>query len=143
MNKYTSSDAGASIAERLASIPISAWEDEMPLLDACIRETVRMNVTGAALRRNLQDDDLHVEGRVIEKGSFIAYCFADVHLNSKIYPNPEKFDPERFTTRAEDVASPMTYAYLGWGAGKLSNQVIFVCGLSLIILLQGDTLVLG
>jgi sterol 14-demethylase len=143
MNKHTSSDAGASIAERLASIPISAWEDEMPLLDACIRETLRMNVLGAALRRNVQDDDLHIGGRVIEKGTFITYSMADVHLNNNIYPNPEKFDPERFTVRGEDVASPMTYAYVGWGAGKLSNQVIFVCGFSLIILLQVDTLVLG
>ena len=142
MNKHIGSDAGASIAERLASISISAWEDEMPLLDACIREMLRINVIGAALRRNIQDD-IHVGGRVIERGTFITYSMADVHLDSTIYPNPEEFDPERFTVRGEDVASQMTYAYLGWGAGKLSSQVIFVCGFSLIILLQGDTLVLA
>jgi cytochrome P450 len=88
----------------------------MPVLDAVQRETLRLISTGTALRRNVIED-LKVDGQAIEKGAFLAYSIADVHLNSDIYRDPLKFDPDRFGEgRAEDKKGSMVF--LGWGAGE-------------------------
>jgi sterol 14-demethylase len=108
--------SGAPLHQRLASIPLPAWEDEMPILDAAIRETLRLYVTGTTLRRNVLDD-ISFGGKVIDKGAFMAYSIADVHLNDNIYPNPMKFDPGRFLNVDKQV-SKVVYPYLGWGVGE-------------------------
>ncbi|KAG6829615.1 hypothetical protein H0H92_004022 [Tricholoma furcatifolium] len=102
--------------KRLASIPMSAWESEMPLLDSVIRETLRMVLTGAVLRRNL-GKDVEIDGSKISRGEFLAYPLADVHHNPEIYPQPLKFDPGRYDEgRAED--KKVAFGYVGWGAGR-------------------------
>jgi len=108
---------GIPFHERLATISLSAWEDELPILDVCLRETLRLYMLVSALRRNLHDD-VHIGDKKIEKGTFVVYSAADVHLDSNIYSNPEKFDPDRFRVRAEDVNSKATHPFLGWGAGR-------------------------
>ena len=113
--KHTDTVSRDPLHKRLAAIPISAWEDEMPVLDVVIRETIRLILTGTALRRNLIEE-LTVSSGTIRKGDFVAYLVADAHLNPEIYKRPEEFDPARFGPgREEDKKS--TFAYLGWGAG--------------------------
>jgi cytochrome P450 len=98
---------------------LNAWEDNLPIFDLCLRETLRIYINITALRRNLHDD-IRIGDKVIEKGAFVVYSFADAHLNSNIYSNPEKFDPGRFMARTEDVNSRKIYPYLAWGAGEPS-----------------------
>jgi cytochrome P450 len=101
---------------RLSSIPVTAWEDSMPVLEAVQRETLRLVSSGTALRRNIVED-LKVDEHVVERGSFLAYSMADVHLNPDVYQDPLRFDPDRFgEARAEDRKGSMLY--LGWGAGE-------------------------
>jgi len=104
------------IHQRLSRIPLSAWEDEMPVVESIIRETLRLVKNDTALRRNFADN-LQVAGKTIDKGAFMAYNMADVHLNELFYPEPLKFDPDRFTTpREEDKRGNISF--LGWGAGR-------------------------
>ncbi|PPQ80150.1 hypothetical protein CVT26_011784 [Gymnopilus dilepis] len=116
ISKHTDTVSRDPLHKRLAAIPISAWEDEMPVLDVVIRETIRLILTGTALRRNLIEE-LTVSSGTIRKGDFVAYLVADAHLNPEIYERPEVFDPARFGPgREEDKKA--TFAYLGWGAGR-------------------------
>ena len=127
ISKYSTgnSNSSDSLQTRLSTIPISAWEDELPALDLAIRETIRIALSGTAFRRNLVDD-LAISGKVIEKGTFMVYSLADVHLDPEIYPNPLTFDPERFLEgRDEDKQHNMSY--LGWGAGRFYITFIFPC----------------
>jgi len=102
--------------KRLAAIPMQAWEEKMPVLDAIIRETLRVIGTGTLLRRNIIKD-MDIDGATIEKGDFLAYSVADVHHNPEIYPDPSRFDPGRFDVgREEDKKVPL--AFLGWGVGR-------------------------
>jgi sterol 14-demethylase len=102
--------------QRLSVIPISAWEDEMPVIELIIRETLRLVKNDTAIRRN-PTDELQVANSSIDKGAFMVYNMADVHLNESIYPEPLKFDPTRFCApREEDKQRNM--AFLGWGAGR-------------------------
>ncbi|KAF9457598.1 cytochrome P450 [Collybia nuda] len=114
--KHTNTISSEPLHQRLAAIPISAWEDEMPVLGVVIRETIRLVLNGAALRRNVHGD-LHMAGKIIPKGNFVTYPLYDAHLNSNIYTNPNEFDPDRFSPDREEDKKEK-YAYLGWGAGR-------------------------
>jgi cytochrome P450 len=110
----TSSDP---LHKRLSAIPLAVWEDEMPILEAVIRETIRLILNRILLRRN-NADGLHIGEAVVPMGHFVAYPLEDVHMNPDIYTNPTRFDPLRFSpSREED--KKQVHAYLGWGAGQI------------------------
>lgn len=114
LSRYSSPSSG-TLHQRLGTIPVSAWEDEIPILDACIRESQRIAVTGTTLRRNIHEE-LKIAGRVVKRGDFLAYSIGDVHLNPEYYPEPHKYDPSRWL---DPASSPdAIYSYLGWGAGR-------------------------
>jgi len=105
----------AALYEKLGAIPVSAWEDELPILDACIRETQRRSLAGVAFRRNLRDE-MRIGEQVVKPGDFLAYSLADVHLNPKYYPEPHKYDPDRWLR--PDPVPNAAYTFLGWGVGR-------------------------
>ncbi|KAJ3517128.1 hypothetical protein NLJ89_g699 [Agrocybe chaxingu] len=116
IEKHTNTLSTESLSRRLATIPISAWEDEMPVMEAVIRETLRVTLTNTFLRRNVIDE-FSVSNGTIQQGDFVAYNVADVHLNSEIYTNPREFDPGRYDPgREEDKKT--TFGFVGWGAGR-------------------------
>ncbi|MBX3061913.1 MAG: cytochrome P450 [Anaerolineae bacterium] len=60
--------------------------------------------------------DFEFEGYHIPAGTFVLYAIAASHLNPKVFPDPEKFDPDRFAApREEDKKNP--YALVGFGGG--------------------------
>ena len=123
VNKHTTNSSNEPLHGRLGSIHVSAWEDEMPILDLIIRETVRISLTSTVLRRNILEG-VTFSGGLVKPGDFVAYSLADVHLNPEIYSRPHEFDPARFTPgREEDKKG--TYSYLGWGAGAFLFPFLF------------------
>ena len=110
-----SSFSSATLHEKLAAVPVSAWEDELPILEACIRESQRISFVNIALRRNLHGE-VKIWKQVVERGDFLAYSLADVHLNPEYYPEPYKYDPGRWLR--PDPVPDTTHPFLGWGAGR-------------------------
>jgi len=116
VEKYTDTLSTEALYKRLAAVPLSAWENELPSLDLIIRESVRMTAPAAALRRNLVKE-LKVDDVVIKPGDFLIYSTGDLHMDPNIYADPTKFDPERYVgNRAEDRKE--AFSFLGWGAGE-------------------------
>jgi cytochrome P450 len=116
----TTDPSSSSISARLATIPLSVWETETPVLDSIIRETLRVAQSHAALRLNL-GPEVHVDGKVVPTGAYVVYPFSDVHLDPVLYPDPWKFDPSRTEPKNG-------YGYVGWGGGKaFSFNVIIIC----------------
>ncbi|PPR06515.1 hypothetical protein CVT24_002629 [Panaeolus cyanescens] len=109
-------DPSEPLHKRLAAIPVSAWDDEMPVFDSVIRESMRLAFTGAALRRNLSEP-LDIAGGKVEVGDFVTYSLADIHLNPEVYTSPETFDPSRFGPGREEDKKGV-FNFLGWGAGR-------------------------
>ncbi|KAK7470047.1 hypothetical protein VKT23_001484 [Stygiomarasmius scandens] len=107
-----SSSASERLSSRLSSIPLEAWESSTPVLDAIIRETLRVAEPYSAMRKNL-GSDVYIDGKLIPSGAYVVYPFSDVHLNPDLYPDPWKFDPGRNYESAE----ASTYGYVGWGQG--------------------------
>ena len=109
----------SSLTASLSNIPLSAWENETPVLDALIRETLRVAEPHVAMRQYLPlsqshaaDKELYLGGRQIPRGAYVMYPFSDVHLSSEIYKDPWRWDPAR---KEMDLKAP--YSYVGMGAG--------------------------
>ncbi|TFK38287.1 cytochrome P450 [Crucibulum laeve] len=116
ISKHIDTSTSEPLHKLLGAIPISVWEDEMPMIEVVIRETIRMVSGGALLRRNVLED-LTIDGKTISKGDFMAYQTYDVHMNPDIYSDPSRFDPDRYSSGREEDKKE-TFAYLGWGAGR-------------------------
>ncbi|KAF5378883.1 hypothetical protein D9615_006980 [Tricholomella constricta] len=116
LSNHTNTSPTEPLHKRLSEIPLDAWENEMPALDGVIRETLRLTMSSTAMRRNLQKDILLVGG-ILRKGDFMAYSMADVHEDPAVYPNPQKFDPERYRQGREEDRK-VAFGHLGWGAGR-------------------------
>ncbi|CAE6426353.1 unnamed protein product [Rhizoctonia solani] len=108
------SESYGTIGERLSKIPPQGWEHEMPVLEVCLRETIRLIFSGALLRR-VVNGDVQVGGKKVPNGSFLVYGTGETHSNPDIYPNPSKFDPSRYSSGQDKSQS---HAFLGWGVGR-------------------------
>ncbi|KAK0636368.1 cytochrome P450 6A1 [Bombardia bombarda] len=118
LNKHRVS-ADQSPVDILALLTVDDWESEFPMLDLCSRETIRLQMAGTAIRKNIGGKDVPIgkSGEVIPKDGFAVYLLDDIHFDPEIYSNPHEFDPGRYLPdRAEDKKVPL--AYLGWGAGR-------------------------
>ncbi|KAJ3217913.1 hypothetical protein HDU67_007064 [Dinochytrium kinnereticum] len=104
----------------LSVLPLSAFEKEMPSLNACISETLRMITSGGTMLRRVVKPGIIVEGFELPPGSILSYASADTHLNENYYKDPETFDPSRFENKNDEplLSSKDMYEFLGWGAGR-------------------------
>lgn len=56
-----------------------------------------------------------VDGHFIPKGTSIMMFIYGLHHQEEFYPNPEKFDPDRFLPESHNNRDP--FAYVPFGAG--------------------------
>jgi cytochrome P450 len=69
----TYSDATtSSLSARLAEIPLEIWESQTPVLDAIIRETLRVAQPHTAMRRNL-GPEVYINDKSIPSGAYVVY----------------------------------------------------------------------
>lgn len=109
----------APLQDRLASLPLSAWETEFPLTQLCLRDSIRLNMPGVFFRKNTSTRAIPT-GRgaeVIPPGSFPIYHVADAHRDPAVWAEPDTWDPARYLPdRTEDRRKPRIYQ--GWGVGR-------------------------
>jgi len=79
-------------------------------------ETLRKySITIALLRVATQDYKVPGKSLIIEKGQKIVIPSFSIHHDPKYYPNPNNFDPERFT--AEEKSKRLNGTFIPFGDG--------------------------
>ncbi|XP_046571699.1 cytochrome P450 3A24-like [Haliotis rubra] len=87
---------------------------ELQYLDMCVSETLRLFPPSTRFDRHCTED-VEVCGIRIPKDMDITIPIAAIHYDEEYWPDPERFDPERFTTEAKAKRNPL--AYIPFGAG--------------------------
>ncbi|XP_060101628.1 thromboxane-A synthase isoform X2 [Heteronotia binoei] len=87
---------------------------ELLYLDMVIAETLRMYPPAFRFTREASKDCVILR-QCIPAGFVVEIAVGHLHYNPKIWPEPEKFIPERFTAEAKQQRHP--FSYLPFGAG--------------------------
>ncbi|XP_031624487.1 uncharacterized protein LOC116341517 [Contarinia nasturtii] len=91
---------------------------KMKYLDQVVSETLRKWPIAVQTDRTCVKDYVYDDGELkfeIEKGSNILFPVYGLHHDPKYYPDPEKFDPERFNDDNKHDILPGTYVPFGLG----------------------------
>ncbi|XP_076173237.1 putative cytochrome P450 6a20 [Ptiloglossa arizonensis] len=104
-----------TMIEKHGGLTYNALND-MTYLQKVISETLRKYPAVVVLNRICTNETkLDSTNVCIPKGTPVIIPVFGLHLDSNIYPDPEKFDPERFSE--ENIKSRHPYAYLPFGEG--------------------------
>ncbi|XP_035693884.1 cytochrome P450 3A29-like [Branchiostoma floridae] len=87
---------------------------ELPYMEMCINETLRLYPTALRIDR-VCTEDVDIHGVHIPAGMLCFVPVWTIHHDPDIWPEPEKFRPERFSKEEVEARDP--YAYLPWGSG--------------------------
>lgn len=109
-------------------LPQPADLDRLPVASQVFREAMRLYPPAAAMLREAAVDT-EVGGVPVRKGTLVFLSTFALHRNPELYPEPDRFLPERFTPAAEKARH--RFAYLPFGAGP------HVCIGSTLALMEG------
>jgi len=84
-------------------------------LEMVVKESMRLYPATAFLFGREALEDVELDGCTLQRGSWVFISPYIVQRDARNFPDPETFDPERFTPgRADDIPP---YSYLVFGAG--------------------------
>ena len=113
-------DHKQALKERLMQVPAEAWEGEFSVIDMCLKDSIRLQLSGTAFRKNISGRDIPLDKagtEVIPKDAYVTLAAGDVHYNPDIFENPNEWDPGRYMPdRAED--KKRQYGWFGWGVAR-------------------------
>ncbi|XP_055696269.1 probable cytochrome P450 6a20 [Lutzomyia longipalpis] len=89
---------------------------ELTYLRQCIDETLRLHPPAVVLFRDcVKEYKIPNTNQTIEKGKLIFIPVMGIHMDPEYYPNPEIYDPDRFTPENVKKRDPATYLPFGDG----------------------------
>uniref|UniRef100_A0A182NTX5 Cytochrome P450 n=1 Tax=Anopheles dirus TaxID=7168 RepID=A0A182NTX5_9DIPT len=88
---------------------------ELKYLDLVIKESLRLVPPVPFIGRQLLED-MEMNGTIIPAGTMINLNIYNLHRNPKVFPEPDKFIPERFSDDNEIKRGP--YDYIPFSAGS-------------------------
>ncbi|KAF8444971.1 cytochrome P450 [Boletus edulis BED1] len=109
-------------------LPAMKDRDALPYVNAICMEILRWNVV-IPIAGHVSTKDIHYEGHLIPKGSFLAPNIWFILSNPETYQDPERFDPERFL--GEHQQPDPREACFGWGrrvcpGARLAESMLFI-----------------
>uniref|UniRef100_A0A3Q0SJV4 unspecific monooxygenase n=1 Tax=Amphilophus citrinellus TaxID=61819 RepID=A0A3Q0SJV4_AMPCI len=87
---------------------------QMEYLDSVINESLRVYPIATRLER-VAKASVEINGFVIPKDIVVMVPIWPLHRDPEIWPEPEKFKPERFSKENKETINP--YTYMPFGAG--------------------------
>nr|QGQ60785.1 CYP4C [Eurytemora pacifica] len=86
----------------------------MKYLDSCLKESLRLYQSVPIMSRRT-GEDVEIDGYLIPANTNVIMLSFLLHRDEKTYPNPDKFDPERFSSNNTQKRHP--YSYVPFSAG--------------------------
>ncbi|XP_014250636.1 probable cytochrome P450 6a14 [Cimex lectularius] len=86
---------------------------DMAYLDMCLKETMRKYPPAQVLFRNCTKEFTFPNGLVVKQGEKLIIPVFSIHRSHEYYPDPVKFDPERFGP--DSFQKPCTFMPFGEG----------------------------
>ncbi|XP_078529325.1 thromboxane-A synthase [Lissotriton helveticus] len=96
------------------SLPDYTTVQRLPYLDMVLSESLRMYPPAFRFAREAAKD-CTIAGQHIPAGAVVEIPVGYIHNNPEYWPEPERFNPERFTADAKKKRHP--FVYLPFGAG--------------------------
>ncbi|CAH1245682.1 CYP3A5 [Branchiostoma lanceolatum] len=88
--------------------------NELRFLEMCVNETLRI-YPGAKRFDRVCKEDTEVKGLHIPVGTIVTFPAYAIHHDPELWPEPEKFKPERFSKEEQETRDP--YSFLPFGSG--------------------------
>jgi cytochrome P450 len=99
---------------------------ELRYLSGAIQETLRISPAFFRPERQCTKDWDSGKGYKIKKGTRIIIPVYAVHHNPQVYPEPEKFKPERFLAENKDKLIPCTFLPFGQGQRQCMGMKLVI-----------------
>ncbi|XP_075559622.1 cytochrome P450 3A13-like [Dermacentor variabilis] len=111
---------------------------ELTYLGQVLSETLRLYPALPGWVPRVCDEDYEYNGVRILKGMSVSVLPLDVHYDPVLWPEPKKFDPERFSKANKDRIHPFSYFPYGIGPrtcmATMLSRVEFLVTLALLVM---------
>jgi cytochrome P450 len=101
----------------------------LPYLEAVCSETLRINPVAPLIARTLRKP-LTLQGYELPPGLSVGVSILQVHRRAELYPEPERFRPERFLERS---FTPFEYLPFGGGARRCLGAAFALYEMKLVL----------
>uniref|UniRef100_UPI003B5B31EC cytochrome P450 4C1-like n=1 Tax=Leptopilina boulardi TaxID=63433 RepID=UPI003B5B31EC len=99
----------------------SAEVQNMNYLEQCIKETLRLYPSVPFIARKV-NEDLQLKHCFIPAGTIVDLHIFDLHRDPNFWPNPEKYDPDRFLPEKMHNRHPFSYVPFSGGPRNCIGQ---------------------
>uniref|UniRef100_UPI003AF33C69 cytochrome P450 4C1-like n=1 Tax=Coccinella septempunctata TaxID=41139 RepID=UPI003AF33C69 len=113
------------IEEVLGSKPRNPTHEDLPkleYLECCIKESLRLYPSVPTIGRIAGEDFTSSTGYQIPKGTILLMQIFDLHRDASVFPDPEKFNPDRFKSENTKGRNPFTYIPFSAGPRNCIGQ---------------------
>ncbi|MEY3273035.1 MAG: hypothetical protein RLZZ341_1936, partial [Pseudomonadota bacterium] len=102
----------------------------LPYLGAVVNEVLRIHPVAMLMFPRLVEEPLAMGGWNFEPGDVVIGCIQAVHERPELYPDPQRFDPQRFLRRS---FGPGEFLPFGGGARRCIGAALAVYEMKLIL----------
>jgi sterol 14-demethylase len=104
---------------------------EIPILENVIKEVLRLHPPLIFLIRKVMKD-FHFKGYTVKAGKYVCASPRVSHRISEVFPEPEKFDPDRYLEGRQEDAQPFSWIAFGGGKHKCTGNAFAMLQLKAI-----------
>ena len=104
---------------------------EIPVLENVIKEVLRLHPPLIFLIRKVMQD-FHFKGYTVKAGKYVCASPRVSHRIADVFPDPEKFDPDRYSEARQEDAKPFSWIAFGGGKHKCTGNAFAMLQLKAI-----------